>query len=53
MFKNPKFNINLQLFADGGAGAAGGDGGAAAGAGDATGVTAPDAEVPKIGRAHV
>lgn len=50
MFKNPKFNINLQLFADGGAGAAGGDGGAAAGAGDATGVTAPDAEVPRARR---
>ena len=37
--------IDLQLFADGGAGAAGGDGGAAAGAGDAAGVTAPDAGV--------
>ena len=35
--------LNLQLFAEGGAAAAGGDGGAAAGAGDATGVTAPDA----------
>lgn len=35
--------LNLQLFADGGAGAAGGDGGAAAGAGDATGVQVPDA----------
>lgn len=39
--------INLQLFADGGAGAAGGDGGAVAGAGEATGVTAPAAEVPR------
>ena len=39
--------FNLQLFADGGAGAAGGDGGAAAGAGDAAGVTAPDAGVPR------
>lgn len=39
--------IDLQLFADGGAGAAGGDGGAAAGAGDAAGVTAPDAGVPR------
>lgn len=38
-----KLYLDLQLFADGGAGAAGGDGGAAAGAGDATGVTAPDA----------
>ena len=37
--------FDLQLFADGGAGAAGGDGGAAAGAGDAAGVTAPDAGV--------
>lgn len=37
--------LDLQLFADGGAGAAGGDGGAAAGAGDAAGVTAPDAGV--------
>jgi len=45
MFNNE--TIYLQLFADGGAGAAGGDGGAAAGAGDATGVTAPDAEVPR------
>lgn len=36
-----KLIFNLQLFAEGGAGAAGGDGGAAAGAGDATGVTAP------------
>lgn len=48
MFNNDKFN--LQLFADGGAGAAGGDGGAAAGAGDATGVTAPAAEVPRAKR---
>lgn len=42
-----KYNINLQLFADGGA--AGGDGGAAAAAGngDATGVQAPDAGVQK------
>ena len=39
--------LDLQLFADGGAGAAGGDGGAAAGAGDAAGVTAPDAGVPR------
>lgn len=38
-----KLIFNLQLFAEGGAGAAGGDGGAAAGAGDATGVTAPAA----------
>lgn len=38
-----KLLFDLQLFADGGAGAAGGDGGAAAGAGDATGVIAPDA----------
>ena len=35
--------FDLQLFADGGAGAAGGDGGAAAGAGDTSGVVAPDA----------
>ena len=41
-----KYNINLQLFADGGA--AGGDGGAAAAAaGDSTGVQAPDAGVRK------
>ena len=39
--------FDLQLFADGGAGAAGGDGGAAAGAGDAAGVTAPDAGVQR------
>lgn len=38
-----KLNLDLQLFADGGAGAAGGDGGAAAGAGTTTGVQAPDA----------
>jgi hypothetical protein len=38
-----KLRLNLQLFADGGGGAAGGDGGAAAGAGDATGVQVPDA----------
>ena len=38
-----KTYFDLQLFAEGGAAAAGGDGGAAAGAGDATGVTAPDA----------
>ena len=52
MFKNPIINqiLYLQLFADGGAGAAGGDGGAAVGAGDATGVTAPDAEVPRAKR---
>lgn len=37
--------FDLQLFADGGAGASGGDGGAAAAAGEATGVTAPAAEV--------
>ena len=42
--------LYLQLFADGGAGAAGGDGGAVAGAGDATGVTAPAAEVPRAKR---
>lgn len=42
--------INLQLFADGGAGAAGGNGGAAAVAGDATGVTAPDAGVNRAKR---
>lgn len=42
--------FDLQLFADGGAGAAGGDGGAAAGAGDAAGVTAPDAGVPRAKR---
>lgn len=43
--------IDLQLFADGGAGAAGGDGGAAAGAGETnSGVTAPDAGVPKSRR---
>ena len=41
--------LYLQLFADGG-GAAGGDGGAAAGAGDATGVTAPAAEVRKANK---
>lgn len=35
--------LDLQLFADGGAGAAVSDGGAAAGAEGATGVTAPDA----------
>ena len=41
-----KNNINLQLFADGGA--AGGDGGAAAAAaGDSTGVNVPDAGVRK------
>lgn len=45
MFNNEK--MNLQIFADGGAGAAGGDGGAVAGTGDATGVTAPAAEVPR------
>lgn len=45
MFNNE--TIYLQLFADGGAGAAGGDGGAAAGAGEATGVTAPDAGVTR------
>ena len=39
-----KTYFDLQLFAEGGAGAAGGDGGAAAGAGDATGVTVPAAE---------
>lgn len=44
MFEKNKFN--LQLFADGGAGAAGGDGGAAAVGGDTTGVNAPDAGVP-------
>ena len=38
-----KLILDLQLFADGGAGAAGGDGGAAAGAEGATGVVAPDA----------
>lgn len=38
-----KLRLDLQLFADGGAGAAGGDGGAAAGAESATGVQAPDA----------
>lgn len=38
-----KTYFDLQLFAEGGAVAAGGDGGAAAGAGDATGVTVPDA----------
>lgn len=38
-----KTYFDLQLFAEGGAAAAGGDGGAAAGAGDATGVTVPDA----------
>lgn len=38
-----KLYLDLQLFADGGAGAAGGDGGAAAGAGTTTGVQAPDA----------
>ena len=38
-----KLFFDLQLFAEGGAGAAGGDGGAAAGAGDAAGVIAPDA----------
>lgn len=38
-----KLYLDLQLFADGGVGAAGGDGGAAAGAEGATGVTAPDA----------
>lgn len=38
-----KLYLDLQLFADGGAGAAGGDGGAAAGAEAATGVKAPDA----------
>lgn len=42
--------LYLQLFADGGAGAAGGDGGAVAGAGDASGVTAPAAEVPRAKR---
>lgn len=48
MFNNTiKQVLYLQLFADGGAGAAGGDGGAAVGAGDATGVTAPDAGVPR------
>lgn len=36
--------LDLQLFADGGTGTAGGDGSAAAGAGDATGVTVPAAE---------
>lgn len=44
--------FDLQLFAEGGAGAAGGDGGAAAGAGDATGVTVPDAGVRKQRRAN-
>lgn len=39
-----KYLFNLQLFAEGGAGAAGGDGGAAAEAGDATGVNVPAAE---------
>lgn len=39
-----KTYLDLQLFAEGGAGAAGGDGGAAAGAGDATGVNVPAAE---------
>lgn len=38
-----KLYLDLQLFADGGAGAAGGDGGAAAGAEAATGVQAPAA----------
>ena len=38
-----KTYFDLQLFAEGGAAAAGGDGGAAAGAGDTTGVTVPDA----------
>ena len=37
--------LDLQLFADGGAGAAGGDGGAAAGAGEGSGAGAPDAGV--------
>lgn len=40
-----KYNLNLQLFADGGA--AGGDGGAAAAAAGDTGVQAPDAGVRK------
>lgn len=42
--------IDLQLFADGGAGAAGGDGSAAAGVGDAAGVSAPDAGVQRAKR---
>ncbi len=46
MFNETK--LFLQLFADGGAGAAGGDGGAAVGAGEATGVTAPDAGVRRL-----
>ena len=42
---NTNYILDLQLFADGGAGAAGGDGGAAAGAeGTATGVNVPAAE---------
>lgn len=44
--------FDLQLFAEGGAGAAGGDGGAAAGAGDATGVTVPAAEGRKQRRTN-
>ena len=41
---NNTFELELQLFADGGAGAAGGDGGAVAGAEAATGVNVPAAE---------
>ena len=44
--KNHNFDIDLQLFADGGA-AAGGNGGAVAGAEGATGVNVPDAGEPK------
>lgn len=44
--------FDLQLFAEGGAGAAGGDGGAAAGAGDATGVNVPAAEGRKQRRTN-
>lgn len=47
-----KTYFDLQLFAEGGAGAAGGDGGAAAGAGDATGVTVPAAEGRKQRRTN-
>lgn len=47
-----KTYLDLQLFAEGGAGAAGGDGGAAAGAGDATGVTVPAAEGRKQRRTN-
>ena len=47
-----KTYLDLQLFAEGGAGAAGGEGGAAAGAGDATGVNVPVAEGRKQRRTN-